>query len=377
MISSHIRTAIRRSNATVIAKQSIRCLSSKPPKDGGDITNGDSSNTTANAGTGANSGKRRIPVFNKAKFKKMSASATNLGTVSNSALSNSKNEEDAKSKLSSGRTKRTKRSDDSSPSVATTQVPVISKQYIPFSDFPKVPESVLNQPIEELYKFIAEKPIISNDNNNEFERDTATNKDEKYVDFAIPEKYMKSKMKDEITAKDRALVEELDKFLKLDDEEEIAQSQLKLIKLYYDQETNSFQPLPEHTLKKSLSGMINLNPSLEDIDDEYLWKLLPKDKLFGMPPFESTIKPGAFKSWELEMLEKQKKEKKAKAIDAKEFNDFQAQLTDSKSFYKKTGARRKLDRKLVKRFKQLKEEGKIPKDLESKEGNDDDIDNLL
>lgn len=133
--------------------------------------------------------------------------------------------------------------------------------------------------------------------------------------------------------------------------------------------------MPEHTLKKSLLGMINLNPSLDEIDDEYLWKILPKGKLFGLPPFESKISPDGFKNWEKEMLERKHKENSARAIDAKEFNDFQSQLTDSKSFYAKTGARRKLNRKLVKKYKQLKEEGKIPKDMD-KDPNDDNDDLL-
>ncbi|ABN64396.2 predicted protein, partial [Scheffersomyces stipitis CBS 6054] len=241
-------------------------------------------------------------------------------------------------------------------------------EYIPFDKFPKVPQSILDQPVEELYKFIDEEPPM-------LSPEAIKQKKETYVDFAIPDKYLKYKTKDEITAKDRALVEELDKFLKLDDDEEIAQSQLKLIKLYYDQDSNTFQPLPEHTLKKSLSGMINLNPSLDEIDDEYLWKILPKGKLFGLPPFESKISPDGFKNWEKEMLERKHKENSARAIDAKEFNDFQSQLTDSKSFYAKTGARRKLNRKLVKKYKQLKEEGKIPKDMD-KDPNDDNDDLL-
>lgn len=369
---------------------SVRFLSSKPPKDG-ELPSPVDSTSPGNASANTASTKRRITVYPKAKLGKLSTS---------SASTSSLRGKDDDSKLKMVGRRRSKKHDESvgnsSSSPANNNsgvfnsnklkskrendnvdsVVVAAPEYIPFDKFPKVPQSILDQPVEELYKFIDEEPPVNiQDENQMLSPEAIKQKKETYVDFAIPDKYLKYKTKDEITAKDRALVEELDKFLKLDDDEEIAQSQLKLIKLYYDQDSNTFQPLPEHTLKKSLLGMINLNPSLDEIDDEYLWKILPKGKLFGLPPFESKISPDGFKNWEKEMLERKHKENSARAIDAKEFNDFQSQLTDSKSFYAKTGARRKLNRKLVKKYKQLKEEGKIPKDMD-KDPNDDNDDLL-
>lgn len=234
--------------------------------------------------------------------------------------------------------------------------PTINKhknKYISFKDFPKAPESILKQSAEELFSNIDIKPTVQT---------TGTN--DNFVDFSIPDKYLKSQIKEEVTEKDKALVEELDNFLKSNDQLEQAQSQLNFIKLYYDQDTNLYQPLPEHTLKKSLSGMINLNPSLDDIDDEYLWKLIPKDKTFGSPPFEQSLCKDGFKQWEKVQLQKHKTEMKEEEINNKEFEDFKQSLHNSKTFFKvNSTGRRKLDRKLLKRYKQLKQQGKVPKDF--------------
>lgn len=235
------------------------------------------------------------------------------------------------------------------------------KKYIPFADFPKVPENILKQTDEELFSNVNMEPT-----NN------SSGAEDNFINFRIPDKYLKTKAKDEITEKDKALVEELDNFLKSNDVLEQSQSQLNFIKLYYDQDTNLYQPLPEHTLKKSLSGMINLNPSLDDIDDEYLWKLIPKDKTFGIPPFEQSITKHGFKNWEQIQLKKQEKEMKNQEINNKEFEEFKVLLHNSKTFFKvHSNGRRKLDRKLLRKYKQLKQQGKIPKDFDLIKFNDD------
>jgi hypothetical protein len=244
--------------------------------------------------------------------------------------------------------------------------PLPPTDYIPFNKFPQAPESIMKSSLQDLYGIIGTKPETETSKKSSFKES------ENFVDFNIPDKFLKSQIKQQITDKDRAMVEELDNFLKTEDEAELAQSQLKLIKLYYDQDTNSFQPLPEHALKKTLSGMLNLNPSLDDIGDEYLWKLFPKDKIFGSPPFEPKIIPNGFKNWEQEKLLELEKEKSARENNVKEFKEFEKQLTNSKSFFKKAGSRKKLDRKLVKQYKKLKLEGKIPKDLSGIDKDDDD-----
>lgn len=321
----------------------IRCYSSKPPKTDTEIIH-----------------KRRIPGFTKAKLNKLH------GTQK------SDDEIKAKEALVNNR-KLKKLENDKNISKKLLEVSKGPK-YIPLKNFPTAPQSLLDLSLDELYQSINLKPVsdygIANDENSTKDKDNTQEKTT-FVDFSIPDKYLKSQVKDQVTAKDKAIVEELDNFIKSDDEADLTLSQLNMIKLYYDQESNSYQPLPEHTLKKSLLGMINLNPALVDIDDEFLWNIIPRDKLFGKPPFEMNMGPNAFKDWEKQMLEKERKERDAKEIDEKEYKEFEISLNKAKSFFKKSGGRKKLDKQLMKQYKRLKKEGKIPKDF-NLNFNDDD-----
>lgn len=228
-------------------------------------------------------------------------------------------------------------------------------KYISFKDFPKAPESVLNLSMDELFSNIYLKPYSDG---------SSRKKEGRFVDFQIPDKYLVSQRRDDITAKDKAVVEELDRLSKSDEDPELQQMYLSMIKLYYDQETNMYQPEREHILKRSLSGMIKLNPSLEDISNAYLWKIIPKEKSFGVPPYESRIKKDGFKKWEKEQLQRHQEELKRNESVNKEFEEFKKQLMTFKTFFKvRSDGRRKLDRKLLKKYKKLKQQGKIPKDF--------------
>lgn len=229
------------------------------------------------------------------------------------------------------------------------------RAFVPVERFPKAPEHIINMSTDDLYS----------QHNIQFGTPPPKEKDkDKYVDFVIPDRYLKSVRSKQITPKDKAMVEELENLIKTNDEYQIAQSQYNLIKLYYDQDSDSYQPMPEHALKKSLSGMINLNPSMDDIEDDYLWQLFPKGSLFGVPPFEKDAASHSFKQWEHEMLQKQKKTDVQKQHDLQEYNEFRVLLSDSKSFFRKTSNsnRKKLDRKLLKEYKKMKTKGKLPKD---------------
>lgn len=231
------------------------------------------------------------------------------------------------------------------------------REYIPLGQFPKAPESVINQLLKQLYEGMGmEAPA----------QDDVPPGEQKLINFEIPDKYLKSQIRAQITDKDRAVVEEIDNLARANDEKEINQLHMSVLKLYYDEDTNSFQPVPEHALKKSLSGMINLNPHMDDIDDEYLWELFPKNGFFGTPPFETS--PGrldGFKTWEQEQLAKLQKKQKVKQDHQREYHEFQLMLNNSKSFFQKPlrqGGRKKLDRQLLKKYKLLKKDGKLPDD---------------
>lgn len=171
-----------------------------------------------------------------------------------------------------------------------------------------------------------------------------------YVDFIVPDKYIKLKVADIPTEKDHRIMAELDKFMTTTDEDQLVQAQYNLIKLYYDKDTDLYQPLPAHYLKKLLLGLVSLNPALENIDDEYLWHLFPKEKQFGVRPFQTE---GLFKEWEQQMLEKHKKEATAKEKTALETRELMSQFAKTR-FFRKSGLRKKLDRKLVKKYKKLR-----------------------
>lgn len=229
---------------------------------------------------------------------------------------------------------------------------VAGKAFVPVDKFPKAPDHIVNMSTDDLL----------NQHNIQFGAPPEQEKTKgRYVDFTIPDRYLKSVRSKEITPKDKAMVDELETLIRTDDEYQIAQSQYNLIKLYYDQDSDSYHPMPEHALKKSLSGMINLNPSMSDIEDDYLWQLFPKGSLFGVPPFE---KAQNFKQWEQEMLQKQKKTQVQEQHDLQEYNQFKLLLNDSKTFFRKpaNSNRKKLDRKLLKEYKKMKTKGKIPKD---------------
>lgn len=199
------------------------------------------------------------------------------------------------------------------------------------------PDHIRNALLEELYELMGSTIPQQKPENH-------------YVDFIVPDKYIKLKVADIPTEKDHRIMAELDKFMTTHDEDQLVQAQYNLIKLYYDKDTDLYQPLPAHYLKKLLLGLVSLNPALENIDDEYLWNLFPKDKQFGVRPFQTE---GLFKDWEQQMLEKTKKEATAKEKTALETRELMSQFAKTR-FFRKLGLRKKLDRKLVKKYKKLR-----------------------
>lgn len=219
-----------------------------------------------------------------------------------------------------------------------------STNYIPFDKFPKIPSEFEKFSTNELYEKIYMKPM----NNN-------------LINFEIPKEYSKIFIKSQLTPKDKALIEQLDSFMTSNDENERAQNQINMMKLYYDKDSFNYKSVPEHSLKKSLSGMINLNPHLDDIDDEYLWELIPQDKLFGKPFFEKKDNSEKdFKNWEISMINKNEKLINEIKSDNDEINNFIAKFNENnKSFYKKVNGRFKLNRELYRDYKTLKQKGKL------------------
>lgn len=207
--------------------------------------------------------------------------------------------------------------------------------YIPVTQFPQAPKELFNKPTEELYASINEKLPAT-------ESDT--------IEFEIPKKYSKDYQNSLLNQRDIAMMKQLDIMMNTDDEKLILESQIILGNLYSDRDSFS-NFTPEHPLKKTLSGMINLNPHLNDVDDEFLWDLIPPDKLFGSKFFEDE---GTFRDWEKGLLEE-----KTKLIDhlkehEVEISDFLKQFSENKNVVVKKNRRLKLNKSLIKAYKSLK-----------------------
>lgn len=207
--------------------------------------------------------------------------------------------------------------------------------FIPVAQFPKAPKEVLEKPVEELYASIGKEPPAT-------EVDT--------VEFEIPKKFSKEYQNSLLNQRDIAMMKQLDIMMNTDDEKLILESQIILGNLYSDRDSFS-NFTPEHPLKKSLSGMINLNPHLNDVDDDFLWDLIPPDKLFGSKFFE---KEGTFREWEEGLLEEKNKLMDHLKEHEAEISDFLKQFSENKNVVVKKNRRLKLNKSLIKAYKSLK-----------------------
>ena len=63
-------------------------------------------------------------------------------------------------------------------------------------------------------------------------------------------------------------------------------------------------PTKEHN-EKSLSGMSKINPTLDKIEDSYLWEILPPKAVWYTISTRSD--PLGFKEWENKLIEKEEK----------------------------------------------------------------------
>lgn len=232
-------------------------------------------------------------------------------------------------------------------------------RHLSIQSFPKAPASVQNLSREELFAKVNHKPL----------EPTTT----RVVDFQIPHKYMKSKAKKIENKKNQAILDEIDNFTSSSDKEFLEELSKRIDRLITESSLFEFRrTYPEHPLKRSITGLMPMNPEFDDIDDEFLWKLIPNNKLYGVPPYEPKLVPNGFKIWETKELEKLKVQKEKDLLNAKKYNDYIYQFNkQEKSHMKISGSRKKLDRKLLKQYRELQKEGIIPKN--DKIDDDDDL----
>ncbi|KAI5953138.1 hypothetical protein KGF54_002509 [Candida jiufengensis] len=128
----------------------------------------------------------------------------------------------------------------------------------------------------------------------------------------------------------------------------------KEISSQMEPDQNEIYSYLQHPIKKSLSGLKILNPGLQNINDNYLWDIIPEDKLVCTPPYQ-TDDPLGFKKFNENFIQNQTKEASEKDSILKEVQEFEKLMGNSTTFIQNNGSRRKLNRKLLKNFKKLKD----------------------
>lgn len=240
-------------------------------------------------------------------------------------------------------------------------------QYLPTSALPQMPEHLQEQSLESIYESLGQKHILDRINQP------------KGIDLIIPPEFIKPPQPPKRHVRPEK-TKDLDKKIKnfmageRDDRSLIHLG--KEISAHMEPDHNEIYPILEHPLKKSLSGLKVLNPAMNKIKDQFLWDVMPEEKLAFVPPYQVDDELG-FKQWEQNLIAEREKVKKEQDLIMKELQEFEKLMGDSKSFFGNgttdsqkndsntsdatgaKGSRRKLNRKLLKKYKKLKDEGKI------------------
>lgn len=183
------------------------------------------------------------------------------------------------------------------------------------------------------------------------------------IDLQIPKEYLKlsvvkpSKESDKET---RELDDKIESFSQREADHQTLIAISKEIGKYLEPELNRMYSTEEHPMRKSLSGMSKINPTLDIIEDSYLWEILPPKKLFGIPPYQRSD-PLGFKEWERKLVEKEVKKQLEDEAYKEEYGKMMAEVSDADSFImSKRGARKRINRKLLKNYKKLEKDAKLP-----------------
>ncbi|AOW28404.1 hypothetical protein FOB64_000388 [Candida albicans] len=183
------------------------------------------------------------------------------------------------------------------------------------------------------------------------------------IDFQIPKESLKSsevKISKEFDKEARDLAGKIESFSQKEADDQALIAISKEIGKYLEPELNRMYPTKEHPMRKSLSGMSKINPTLDKIEDSYLWEILPPKKSFGIPPYQRGD-PLGFKEWENKLIEKEEKKQLEDEAYKKKYGKMMAEVSDADSFItSKRGARKRINRKLLKNYKKLEKDAKLP-----------------
>lgn len=235
------------------------------------------------------------------------------------------------------------------------------KNYVPFDKLPKPPQEIRDLPLDKFYAKVYMRDLP--------ERPEITPSNQFIYNFEVPSQFVHSKKPDQKPQKNHSF--------------EPAHNILEF-KVEYD--NSNLLRSPEHPLKESITGLFVSNPLMNTFDNDYLWDMYPRGKIFGNAPFGGDYSFNGFKNWE-KSLDKKAKEKESQ-LESKlqEIEEFNLTLNETNSFYrttastspakalktesKKTGGRRKLDRSLLKQYRKYKKEGWLRRKLSDDEEDD-------
>lgn len=135
----------------------------------------------------------------------------------------------------------------------------------------------------------------------------------------------------------------------------------------------SFSQNSEHPMKKSITGMFDLNPKLNEVSDELLWKLCPQGNMYENAPFDGESGFDSVKIYEAKINKDLFDQFETTQAHAKEIKEFEKDLYSSKSLVRtkttkaakdsteKSGGRKKLDRALLRKYIKYSEDGEKTK----------------
>lgn len=236
-----------------------------------------------------------------------------------------------------------------------------SKHYIPFDKLPKPPKEITDMSLDKFYAKVYMRDLP--------ERPEITPSNQFIYNFEVPSQFVRARKPDQKQNENHSF--------------EPAHNILEF-KVEYD--NNNMLRSPEHPLKESITGMFVSNPLMSTFDNDYLWDMYPRGKVFGNVPFGGDSSFNGFKNWEKGENEKAKEKGDHFESKLQEMKEFNLTLNETNSFYrksaassptktsktetKKAGGRRKLDRGLLKQYRKYKKEGWLRRKLSDEDEDD-------
>ncbi|RCK67143.1 hypothetical protein Cantr_02272 [Candida viswanathii] len=188
------------------------------------------------------------------------------------------------------------------------------------------------------------------------------------IDLQIPQHFIKKPPPPvtEPTPESREAIDKISDALKRYNDDMAMRKMAEAIAVFIDSDFTTSSRLEVHPIKRTASGMIPMNRALDNIEDDYLRECLGDTNTFARPPYQQND-PLGFAKWEKEFVAEREKQLLKKEENDKEYQMFVSDYCRSGNFVTSRGGRTKVNRKLLKKFKQLKKDGKLPDEDDDKD----------